>query len=148
MPTTRLRPTRAQQLLALAAPVAEFPARTSGGSPVGSVVDASGNDWVLLSSGNIAEMSNSGGIVAQIQVPSYASLGAAPTGSELGLITYDAVDKNIWFYEANSNKFGMLNPASDAITDYPGPLQRRQSCHLSNHCRTRWRYLIHRARPE
>jgi virginiamycin B lyase len=112
-------PLESRQLLALSAPVAEFPARTLGGTPVGNVVDPSGNDWVLLSSGNIAEINNSGGVVAQFPVPSYNSLAGAPTGSELGLITYDAVDKNLWFYETNSNKFGMLNPSSGAITEFP-----------------------------
>ena len=108
-----------RQLLALSAPVAEFPARTSGGIPVGSVVDPNGNDWVLLSSGNIAEIGNSGSVVAQFTVPSYNALAGAPTGSELGLITYDAVDGDLWFYETNSNRFGMLNPTSGAITEYP-----------------------------
>ena len=28
-------------------------------------------------------------------------------------------DGDLWFYEANSNKFGMLNPTSGAITEYP-----------------------------
>ena len=106
-----------RQLLALTTPVAEFPIRTSGGIPVGSVVDPSGNDWVLLSTGNIAEIGTSG--ITQYQVPSYNALAGAPTGSELGLITYDAVDGNIWFYEANSNEFGMLAPSTGAIAEFP-----------------------------
>ena len=141
-------PLESRQLLALSAPVAEFPARTLGGIPVGNVVDPSGNDWVLLSSGNIAETSNSGGVVAQFTVPSYNSLAGTPTGSELGLITYDAVDGDLWFYETNSNKFGMLNPVlrrdhrvSRALLFAPIPPSIKLPPGRRQH-------LVHRARPE
>jgi len=112
-------PLESRQLLAISAPVAEFPMRTLGGTPEGAVQDPSGNEWVLLSPGNIAEISNSGGVVAQYQIPTYDPLGGAPAGSELGLITYNAVDGDLWFYETGSDKLGMLNPTSGAITEYP-----------------------------
>ena len=64
-------------------------------------------------------MEDTAGVRAQYHIPTYSSLGGAPTGSELGLITYDAVDGDLWFYETNSNQFGSLNPTTGAITEYP-----------------------------
>ena len=100
-------------------PVAEFPLRQFGGIPEGVVDDSSGDAWVLLSPGTIAEMSESGGLLAQYQVPSYDALAGDPKGAELGLITYNAVDGYIWYYEASVNKLGWLDPKSGAMAEYP-----------------------------
>ena len=112
-------PLESRRLLSLSNPVAEFPLRTSGGTPLGGAVDGSGNIWVLLSNQNIVEDNSGGGTVAQYHIPTYNSLQGTPTGSELGLITYDAVDGDLWFYESNSNQFGSVNPTTGAITEYP-----------------------------
>ena len=109
-------PLECRRLLSISNPVAQFPLRGSGGTPEAGAYDGNGNFWVLLSNQNIAEVGGSG---AQYHIPTYGSLGGAPTGSELGLITYDAVDGNLWFYETNSNQFGSLNPTSGAINEYP-----------------------------
>ena len=100
-------------------PVAEFPLRQSGGTPEGVAADPNGNGWVLLAPDSIAEISQNGSVLAEYRVPAYNGLATAPARSELGLITYNAVDGNLWFYEATSNVFGMLNPSSGAITEYP-----------------------------
>ncbi len=109
-------PLESRRLLAsLTNPVAEFPLRASGGTPEGATYDGSGNLWVLLSNQNLYNA----GTGAQYHIPTYNGLGGAPVGSELGLLTYDAKDDGIWFYESTSNVFGMLNLANDTITEYP-----------------------------
>jgi streptogramin lyase len=95
--------------------VAEFPLRADGGVPEGGVHDGNGNLWVLLSNQNLYNE----GTGVEYHIPTYNGLGGAPVGSELGLITYDAKDNGIWFYESTSNVFGMLNLANDTITEYP-----------------------------
>lgn len=109
----------ARRLLTAMPPAAEFPLRQFGGVPEGVVEDPNGNAWTLISPGTIAEDNNSGGLIAQYQVPTYDALAGVPSGSVLGLITYNAVDGDIWFYEAAANQMASLNPSTGAFAEYP-----------------------------
>jgi virginiamycin B lyase len=100
-------------------PVAEFPLSPGGGNPVGVTEDASGNAWVLLSDSNIAEIGQGGNLLAQYPAPNYRGLACAPTGSALGLITYDATDGKFWFCEANGKAFGTIDPAAGTVLEIP-----------------------------
>lgn len=119
-----------------APPAAEFPLRQLGGTPVGVTEDGQGNAWVLLANGDVAEFTQDGeliipppepptyiGYMNEYPVPTYNGLATSNSqtnaGSALGLITYNAADNAIWFYEANSNKLASLNLSTDAITEYP-----------------------------
>ncbi len=119
-------PLEERRLLSTVPPVAEFPVRTSGGDPLGIVEDPNGNIWTLLGDQNIAEISNSGGVIVQYSVPTYGGLELTTGQTFLDLITYDPADKDIWFYEVQgvypgpiTGAFAQLNPTTGAITEYP-----------------------------
>ena len=69
---------RRRRLLTTMPPVAEFPLRQFGGSPEGIAIDSNGNSWVLLAPGSIAELSSTGGVLQEYEVPSYNALGTNP----------------------------------------------------------------------
>jgi streptogramin lyase len=106
--------------------VAEFPVRTGGGDPLGIVEDPQGNVWTMLGAQNIAEISNTGDVIAQYAVPTYSGIQLTNFQTWLDLITYDAADQKIWFGEviglplgSVSAQLASLDPKTGAINEYP-----------------------------
>jgi streptogramin lyase len=80
----------------------------------------------MLGAQNIAEVSNSGTVIAQYAVPTYSGLELTNFQTWLDLITYDPADKDIWFGEVNgifpgpvTGQLASLDPTTGAINEYP-----------------------------
>ncbi len=96
--------------LLLAATVSEYPLRTMGGPSEYATLGPDHNIWVTLSTDNIGQLNTSTGVVNQYPIP-------APNSAPGAIIT--GPDKNLWFIEAATNQFGVVNPATGAITEVP-----------------------------